>query len=230
MIGIYKITSPSGKIYIGQAIDIERRRREHSKSACSRQTKLYNSIKKYGYSSHIFEVIEECIVENLNIRERYWQDYYDVLGPSGLNCRLTGTTDKSGKLSEDILKRRTASTDYKKRTANTDYKKRTANTDWATLTNKRINNTDYRRRTANTDYKKRTANTDYKARTASMDYVARSKKINKAVNQYEKDGTFIKEWSSIKEAGDTLGIHRTSITCCCRGKQKLTGGFIWKYK
>ena len=25
MIGIYKITSPSGKVYIGQSIDIERR-------------------------------------------------------------------------------------------------------------------------------------------------------------------------------------------------------------
>jgi len=38
---------------------------------------------------------------NLNERERYWQDFYDVIGENGLNCRLTITTDKSGRFSEE---------------------------------------------------------------------------------------------------------------------------------
>ena len=42
-----------------------------------------------------FEIIEQCILTQLNERERYWQDYYDVLGINGLNCKLTETKDKS---------------------------------------------------------------------------------------------------------------------------------------
>lgn len=48
MIGIYKITSPSGKIYIGQSVNIERRFLDYKKSLKKSQIKLYNSIKKYG--------------------------------------------------------------------------------------------------------------------------------------------------------------------------------------
>jgi hypothetical protein len=39
-------------------------------------------------------------LEDLNARERHWQEHYNVLGTKGLNCRLTGTEDKSGYMSE----------------------------------------------------------------------------------------------------------------------------------
>lgn len=97
--GIYKITSPSGRIYIGQSLNIIRRKKEYNK--CSKkQARLKESIEKYGWDNHIFEIVEECIVDKLNERERYWQDFYDVLGDKGLNCTLTKTNDKSGELSE----------------------------------------------------------------------------------------------------------------------------------
>lgn len=104
IIGIYKITSPSGKVYIGQSIDIKKRIRHYrSKNECKKQRRLFYSFKKYGFNNHKFEVIEECSVEKLNERERYWQEYYDVIGDNGLNCVLTETNDKSGKTSEDTL-------------------------------------------------------------------------------------------------------------------------------
>lgn len=49
------------------------------------------------------------------------------------------------------------------------------------------------------------------------------------VNQYSKDGVFIKTWSHAKIAGETLGISPSSISACCRGKRKSIGGFLWKY-
>lgn len=101
MIGIYKITNPKGKIYIGQSTNIHKRWKKAYKTLqCRGQVRLYRSLVKYGYSEHIFEVIEECSVEELNTRERYWQDFYHVL-EEGLNCKLTGTDDKSGYTSED---------------------------------------------------------------------------------------------------------------------------------
>lgn len=93
MIGIYKITSPSNKIYIGQSINIERRFKNYnSLSQTKKQKLLHYSFKKYGINNHLFEIIEQCNIESLNKRERYWQDYYNVL-EKGLNCLLTETTD-----------------------------------------------------------------------------------------------------------------------------------------
>jgi len=102
MTGIYKIISPKGKIYIGQAIDIDKRFISYNKLKCKYQPRLYNSFKKYGVQNHIFEIIEECSVEELNIRERYWQDYYNVIGKNGLNCLLTSTTDKIKVISDEM--------------------------------------------------------------------------------------------------------------------------------
>lgn len=88
IIGIYKITSPSNKIYIGQSIDVYKRFSQYKKLECKRQKKIYNSLLKYGAVYHIFEIIEECDVEELNKRERYWQEFYDCIGKNGLNCQL----------------------------------------------------------------------------------------------------------------------------------------------
>lgn len=69
--GIYKITSLSEKIYIGQSTKIKRRFNTYKNLACKSQTKLYNSLVKHGVGTHIFEVIEECSEDLLNEREIY---------------------------------------------------------------------------------------------------------------------------------------------------------------
>ena len=101
MVGIYKITSPSGKIYIGQSVNIEKRFLSYSKLLrCKTQIKLFRSFLKYEVINHKFEIIEECDIELLNERERYYQDLYDVIN-KGLNCVLQELNGKSGKLSEE---------------------------------------------------------------------------------------------------------------------------------
>jgi group I intron endonuclease len=102
MIGIYKITSPKNKIYIGQSIDIEKRFSSYFKLSGKNKTqiKLFRSFLKHGVDNHIFEIIEECDIKLLNERERYWQDFYNVLD-KGLNCRLTTSLDKSGTFSDE---------------------------------------------------------------------------------------------------------------------------------
>lgn len=53
----------------------------------------------------------------------------------------------------------------------------------------------------------------------------------KIVEQYSKDGLFIKRWDCATLASKTLGIDLSSIIACCRGTngRKTAGGFIWKY-
>ena len=103
--GIYKIISPSGKVYIGQSVDIKRRFTSYKTlNKSKRQVKLYNSFVKYGVDKHIFEIIEECLVDFLNERERYWQEHYNVLESSkGLNLCLTSTKDKKHLHSEETI-------------------------------------------------------------------------------------------------------------------------------
>ena len=93
MVGIYKITNPNNKVYIGQSVDIKKRFKQYSSlSQTKLQKRLHYSFKKYEIKNHKFEIIEECSIELLNERERYWQDYYNVL-ENGLNCILTNTKD-----------------------------------------------------------------------------------------------------------------------------------------
>lgn len=102
MIGIYKITSPSGRIYIGQAVNICIRFSTYRKLKCKMQPRLYSSFKKYGVENHVFQVIDICNTDQLNDRERYWQDFYNVLCKTGLNCILTATNEKKKVISQEV--------------------------------------------------------------------------------------------------------------------------------
>lgn len=53
----------------------------------------------------------------------------------------------------------------------------------------------------------------------------------RAVEQYSKDGVFIKKWDYATLASKSLGIDLSSIIACCRGTngRKTAGGFTWKY-
>jgi len=101
MIGIYKITSPNGKIYIGQTIDHIRRFKHYKNLKCEEQPRLYNSLVKYGAENHKFYFIFECIKEELTKWERHFQELYNSTGKSGLNCILVKTDTFSGGHSEE---------------------------------------------------------------------------------------------------------------------------------
>jgi group I intron endonuclease len=98
---IYKITSPSGKVYIGQTINLVRRKSKYKRIDCKQQPKIFNSIEKYGWDYHIFEVIEVLDIDILNEREKYWIEYFNSL-ENGLNC--TGGAD-SKKISAETIEK-----------------------------------------------------------------------------------------------------------------------------
>lgn len=54
---IYKITSPSNKVYIGQTKWIDSRKSYYKRNRCVKQPLIHRSISKYGWNSHKFEVI-----------------------------------------------------------------------------------------------------------------------------------------------------------------------------
>ena len=52
---------------------------------------------------------------------------------------------------------------------------------------------------------------------------------NKSVSAYDKTGVYVKSYDSITEAEKELGLGKSSISQALRGKQKTSGGYVWKY-
>ena len=94
IICVYKITSPSGKIYIGSSVNYKKRLTQYKGAGAKTQTILYNSFMKYGFDNHIFEIVELCTKENVLEREYFYGSLYEVLGEKGLNCKLPKFGDK----------------------------------------------------------------------------------------------------------------------------------------
>lgn len=79
--GIYKITNlENNKVYIGQAVNIADRWSQHIKRGIGAEAptrnKLYPAMLSSGVENFSFEVLEECVANKLNEKEKYWIDFY----------------------------------------------------------------------------------------------------------------------------------------------------------
>lgn len=79
--GIYKITNINDqRVYIGQAVDIAARWKQHIKRALGAepitQNKLYPAMEKEGVWNFTFEIVEKCKKEELGEREQYYQEFF----------------------------------------------------------------------------------------------------------------------------------------------------------
>lgn len=68
----------------------------------------------------------------------------------------------------------------------------------------------------------------------NINYGSRTKRAtrsaSKEIEQYDKQGKFIKEWSSLAEASNELHISRGTLCSALKGDIKSCGGFQWRYK
>lgn len=70
-VGIYRITNPKGNLYIGQSTNLTKRIYSYRHKS-NFTTKIYLSLKKYGYDSHTFEILRYCDIQNLNRWEKFY--------------------------------------------------------------------------------------------------------------------------------------------------------------
>lgn len=109
--GIYKIINLANKkIYVGSAVDIKARWRQH-KNRLRKHTHenfhLQNAWNKYGEKNFVFELIEELIERKKLIeREQYWLDRYcSYRSENGYNILCTAGSPLGRKLSEETKKK-----------------------------------------------------------------------------------------------------------------------------
>lgn len=205
MTGIYKITSPSGKVYIGQSWNIKVRW-NHYFNYDLRQRLLRHSFLKYSVNNHIFDVV--CELPNdvhqktLDIYEQLYMDFYRLAGLLLLNLKEAGST---GKLSVETKQKMSISRIGNK------------NTLGRKLTQEQKDNISIK----------------LKDRIFSDDHRLKLKLNNqktRTITQYSLAGLFIRNWESITHASIILKIVASSISRVCSKKLLSAGGFIWEYK
>jgi len=209
MIGIYKITSPTNRVYIGQSRNIKNRwRYYHSNIITVKQhIKLHRSLLKYGVENHTFEVIEECSVEQLDEQEIYWINYYNSI-KKGLNVGLggnggNGILNKGKKHKSSTINKMKKYWDMNKQPRPKEVIDKIKQTK---RNNPRITTDELRSK-----YRESAPN-------------------KKIVEQYSLDGIRIAEFNSINEAARQTNSSKDGISFCCNGRQNTSNGFIWKFK
>lgn len=60
--------------------------------------------------------------------------------------------------------------------------------------------------------------------------IKRAKAQYKPILQFDIENKFIQEWESATSAAKINNWNRINITACCKGRQKTSYGYIWKYK
>lgn len=246
-VGIYKITSPSGKVYIGQSWDLETRlyRYTCNPEKHKTQVKLYNSFCKYGTINHTSEIVQELpfdiTQEILDNYEIFYINQYKETGYKLLNIKEGGW---GGKHSEESKRKMSISHTGKKLStdhiekislANTGKKRTQAYKDLMSEKRTGFIQSEETKKKISEIKKEYFKNNDVYNKGKLLDQEGR-KKLSDAstskrpVFQYDLEGNFIKEYISIKEASLETGIKANHICRVCKEIRPTAGKFRWKYK
>jgi group I intron endonuclease len=228
MIGIYKITNPKGKIYIGQSINIKIRNNFYKTNNCKNQPKLYNSIQKHNWEQHTFEIMEECNLEQLNEREIHWGLYYNVLGENGLNLRLG---NGKGACSEETKQKQRHAKLGTKQTPQT-IKKRIDKIKG--IPKPEGFGANHSKLLKGIPKPEGFGDKISKAKTGVPLPIGTGEKIaktkEKPVIQFDKNNSIINYFDSAKKAAEYIKVHEVNMRLHLGGKYKTCKGYIFKYK
>ena len=227
---IYKYTSPSGKIYIGQTSQtLEQRMRIGGKGYLRKnkngeyvQPAIAKAILKYGFENFQKEILFENLTkEEANQKEMELISFYHSNDKKyGYNCTKGGegvTHSEEYKLElSEKMKSLWGDTNsvFRKMAVNRHIPMKESSKAKSSLTHKKI-------------WENKTL--DEKLEYSSF------KMNNHKINQYDLDGNLIKQWDNFKEL-ELNGFERGSIWRVCSKKSNSKGiisktykGFQWRY-
>lgn len=235
--GIYKIFSKKTlKFYIGSSQNLRKRELDHKsllKNKKHPNKYLQNIWNKYQDLK--FEIIEECNIECLIIRE---QHYIDTLRPV-YNLRPIAENNKGWKMPQSAKDK--LSKINKGKTISEAHRLAISKANSENLKGKKLSNSHVDAiRKVRTGWKlseetknkiRQKAIGRDKGKTLSD---STKKKIGsalgKAVYQYSLDNVFIKCFESASEVERILKINKSSVASCCRNKRITAGKFKWYHE
>lgn len=255
MKGIYKITNlTNNKVYIGQSDRINEREKEHFYRLGKNEhhnEHLQKSYNKYGKDKFIFEHIE--LTDDLDNREVYWINEYGGIN-SDLNYNMKDPLTMEW---SHYVKVKTSKIMSGENNPNFGKKWTKEQKDVFSLKRKGVS-LEERIGKDKADLVKEKMRESQTGRKHPEDVIDKIRKANegdknpaygkgerqageknpmwgkisvkrKPVQQYTKDGIFIKEYEFLSQVLDD-GFHIGNVGSVCNGKAKSAGGFVWKFK
>lgn len=218
--GIYRIKSPTNKVYIGQTTDVHKRYAAYSyDTKNAKQRKLYASLRKHGFYRHEFELIHELpsdVSSNiLDCYEDFYMNIYKDCGFELMNIRGAGS---KGAFSEETKRKISASKLGKK--LSPEHK--------ATVSN---HNKERAKTKIGLFYCSLggRANKGLKRSKKGCEAI-RIGKSNQPIICLSKDGVFIGEYISQAECARQLNLQQSKISLVILGERPHHKGFIFKNK
>ena len=224
--GIYKFENKiNGKIYIGQAIDLEERKKKHKKNIndLTHQEEFYKALREFGWDNFsyvILESFEQYDYELINNLENFYIKYYNSLFPNGYNM-IPGGSNGAGLAKGKIVQQFSLDGQFIAEYPSAHEAARQT----------KINYSDISACCREDNNKQRAGIYQWK-------YKDSTKQITPILLQYGKDikvyqfsieNILINEFNSLKEASEKTGIARSTICNCCNNKSKTAGGYKWSY-
>ena len=219
--GIYKITNPEGKSYVGFTKDLKQRETHYKNLNCPSQRLVYESIINHGWDNHIFDIIEYTS-EDLDVREVYWIEHLNTYN-DGLNLNKGGggpkthtqeTRDKISKIGKSNKGKR----------ANSHRKGKT-------LSKEHCLNMSLGSKGKPSHRKGKTIPDEVKMKISKTKKGKPIPGNRKPVLQYSKEGEFIAEHISIEHAALAVKGNPSAISNTLReGGGSTSSSYIWLYK
>jgi group I intron endonuclease len=259
IIGIYKIVSPTGKIYVGQSVNINNRKNKYKNFKCKSQPKIYRSLMKYGWEAHIFEIIEECPESYLDELEFWWKIFYGSV-ENGLNCHYK---DLNGGYKSKETKQKISKSNKGKHKPSEEHILRIIDTNKNNIYNlgrKHSKQTNLKRNKSLKEVRKtkkwkcgrkkgwimdekhknivslpRSEETKQKMRKPKSEQGKKNMRVpkpnlQKSILQYDLADNFIKEFPSLNEAYNSMNKPLNSSGITCCLKNRQKSAFGYKWK
>ena len=209
--------TPSGKVYIG----LTGQKPEHRWGQEGQKYKTQpfgHAIKKYGWANieHIILAETETLEEARELEKRYIAEHNATDRAYGYNFCTGGEINDARRGSSPSEETRRKIGDAHRGPKNFNYGKPLP--EWHKQ----------RLREFRTGTK---LSAETRAKISASEFGAKNSNA-KMVEQYERDGTFVRTWDCMGDAAEALCGRRQSacnIASCCTGKLKSAYGYLWKY-
>jgi group I intron endonuclease len=220
----------SGKAYVGQTTNLQRRWAEHRASARSgSRLHLHASMRKYGEEAFSVSVLEECDVSKLDERERFWIEKLETF-TDGYNLTMGGDGVRGLKWTPERLQAASKPVVAYSPSTQQQVMQFSSLNDVRRSLGKVLNVGAACKGDLATAYGLVWKFADCPLTNKDIERVKlRYTRVARSVSQYSLAGELISTFVCAAEAARNIGLSVSNIHTACKKRTTCAGGSLWRY-